>query len=142
MTEKASRNWRLWGGFAAIVAGLVSYIPIFVRFEFTRDFPWVNLLLMFGGLLLVGSATLQSYRQTRGRTSGTIVGVLSVLLTAFFCFSIFFLTRQLPPGSQALHLGQAAPDFTLSDADGNALRLSSMLRGNRAVLVVFYRGYW
>ena len=36
--------------------------------------------------------------------------------------------------------GQPAPDFTLQDQNGKALRLSS-LRGSR-VLLVFYRGHW
>jgi cytochrome oxidase Cu insertion factor (SCO1/SenC/PrrC family) len=38
-------------------------------------------------------------------------------------------------------VGQAAPDFTLEDADGKAITLSD-LRGKKSVVLVFYRGYW
>ena len=37
--------------------------------------------------------------------------------------------------------GQAAPDFTLEDVDGNSITLSDF-RGKKTVALVFYRGYW
>jgi peroxiredoxin len=37
--------------------------------------------------------------------------------------------------------GDIAPDFTLADQDGRSLTLSAE-RGKRAVVLVFYRGYW
>jgi thioredoxin-dependent peroxiredoxin len=40
----------------------------------------------------------------------------------------------------ALAVGQAAPDFTLPDQNGKAVKLSAA-RGHKVVLV-FYRGYW
>jgi peroxiredoxin len=40
-----------------------------------------------------------------------------------------------------LHVGEPAPDFTLPDATGAAVGLSSF-RGRTPVVVVFYRGYW
>ncbi len=40
-----------------------------------------------------------------------------------------------------IKVGQAAPDFALENADGRAVRLSDY-RGKKAVVLVFYRGYW
>ncbi len=40
----------------------------------------------------------------------------------------------------ALTISQQAPDFTLSDQNGHATKLSEA-RGHKVVLV-FYRGYW
>ena len=40
-----------------------------------------------------------------------------------------------------IKIGQAAPDFTLEDADGKAMTLSDF-RGKKSVVLVFYRGYW
>jgi cytochrome oxidase Cu insertion factor (SCO1/SenC/PrrC family) len=37
--------------------------------------------------------------------------------------------------------GEAAPDFTLADQNGQSHALSAE-RGKRAVVLVFYRGYW
>jgi len=48
--------------------------------------------------------------------------------------------QRLPAPQIASAAGQPAPDFTLHDQSGKALRLSS-LRGSR-VLLVFYRGHW
>jgi cytochrome oxidase Cu insertion factor (SCO1/SenC/PrrC family) len=38
-------------------------------------------------------------------------------------------------------VGQPAPDFALENTDGKAMTLSDF-RGKKAVVLVFYRGYW
>src|SRR5436190_19791982 len=43
--------------------------------------------------------------------------------------------------SRALKAGDSAPDFILPDAQGNPVRLYSLLREGH-VVVVFYRGGW
>jgi len=43
--------------------------------------------------------------------------------------------------SRALKAGDSAPDFILPDAQGNPVRLYSLLRGGH-VVVIFYRGGW
>ncbi len=45
-------------------------------------------------------------------------------------------TRAAPVG-----VGDVAPDFTLSDTEGRAVKLSDV-RGKSPVVLVFYRGYW
>jgi len=52
------------------------------------------------------------------------------------------LTRDIPSASGALHTGVQAPDFTLSDAAGQPVMLSELIKKDRAVLLIFYRGYW
>ncbi len=48
----------------------------------------------------------------------------------------------LPPADLTrLKVGEAAPDFTLSNQDGQPVTLSSY-RGKQPVVLVFYRGYW
>ncbi len=37
--------------------------------------------------------------------------------------------------------GEAAPDFTLEDQDGKPVTLSEY-RGQKTVVLVFFRGYW
>lgn len=46
-----------------------------------------------------------------------------------------------PTDLNRIKAGQAAPDFTLQDADGKAITLSDF-RGKKSVVLVFYRGYW
>lgn len=38
-------------------------------------------------------------------------------------------------------VGDAAPDFTIEDQDGKPVTLSDY-RGQKTVVLVFYRGYW
>jgi cytochrome oxidase Cu insertion factor (SCO1/SenC/PrrC family) len=42
---------------------------------------------------------------------------------------------------ERVKIGDKAPDFTLENADGKKITLSSY-RGKKDVVLVFYRGYW
>ena len=45
--------------------------------------------------------------------------------------------------SRTLRLGDAAPDFTLTDAvTGDRVRLAGLLRERAGLLLVFHRGFW
>ena len=140
MTPKR-RNHLTWIGPLAAFAGVVSYFEVFARFPALRDFPWVNLPLVFLGLGL----SVLGVRRAFG-SPGTFRKVLaavglafSLLLAAVFVWYVFFFTYQMPPGSQALGLVDA-PDFALTASDGETVRLSDY-RGRKVVLV-FYRGFW
>lgn len=77
---------------------------------------------------------------TRWLMAGIIAGVLAANP----------LSAQLGPkdptsGSatepERVKAGQAAPDFALENVDGQTVNLSDF-RGKKAVVLVFYRGYW
>ena len=65
---------------------------------------------------------------------------VSVLLFGGGAFFHFWYSR-LPIHGVKVAVGQPAPDFTLPDARGQAVTLSSF-RGQKTVVLVFYRGYW
>ena len=141
------RSWNslVWVGFAVAVVAAVSYIPIFVRFAATRDFPWVNLLLFLVSGCLVGAGLKRAYGEPhrfRGKISGVVVGLLVLALLGLFCWGDFVYARRVPPASGALQAGQPAPEFTLANVDGKLVTLSALRTTNRAVLLIFYRGYW
>jgi hypothetical protein len=141
------RHWNvpIWAGFAVVIAALVSYIPIFAVFEVTRDVPWANYLLFLlgGGLLAVGvKRAFQDPEHYRGKISGSILAVLSVLLCGFFVGSILYFAKQIPSAERALRPDQPAPPFVLQDTTGKQVASSDLLKGHRAVVLVFYRGYW
>jgi hypothetical protein len=141
------RSWNslTWAGFAVTLVAAISYVPIFVRFPATRDVPWVNLLLFLvgGGMSLAGlkRAYGESERYS-GKVSGVVLGVLALTLFGLFCWVNFVFARRVPSSSAAPQAGYPAPDFTLPDADGKPVALSELRGANRAVLLIFYRGYW
>lgn len=141
------RRWNslVWVGFAAAIVAAVSYIPIFVHFAATRDVPWVNLLLFMVSGSLVAAGLKRAYDEPhrfRGKISGAVVGVLVLALFGFFCWGNFVFARRVPSASGALQAGQPAPEFTLANAEGKPVTLSALRATNRAVLLIFYRGYW
>lgn len=45
------------------------------------------------------------------------------------------------PAAGPLGTGDAAPDFTLADSNGNMVHLADQLLDNRLVILVFYHAY-
>jgi hypothetical protein len=52
-----------------------------------------------------------------------------------------FVLARVPAPRPVFVVGQPAPDFTLPDAAGRPVRLADY-RGQKPVVLVFYRGYW
>jgi hypothetical protein len=141
------RRWNLllWIGFGIVILGLVSYIPLFALFPITRDVPWVNYLLFFaGGLALVAGLkrAFSEPERYRGRISGSILSVLSLLLVGFFCFGMLYASKQIPAAHGSPPVGQPAPAFVLTNTDGKEVAWADLLKDNRGALLIFYRGYW
>ena len=137
-------NWPIWVGFVLVLGGLFSY-TFFAQFPITRDFPWTNLLLLGIGVVLLIVGLFRAFgrpRLYRGKIFGSIFTAIALFFFAFFCYEIFYVLRQVPPSTGAPHVGQRAPEFTLPDQNGNAISLSDLRSGSRAVALIFYRGFW
>ena len=144
VSMKRKWNWPIWIGFVVAVGGLFSY-EFFAQFPITRDFPWANLLLFgIGAALLIGGLFRAFGRpqRYRGKVFGLIFSAIAFLFFAFFCYGIFYMLRQVPSSSGAPHVGQKAPDFILLDQNGKPVGLGDLLSGSRAVVLIFYRGFW
>jgi hypothetical protein len=142
---KRKWNWRIWAGFGTALLAVFSYIPVFSRFPITRDFPWANFLLFLAAGLLLASGLYRAFArpdQYRGKISGVALGGLSLAMFALFAWATLYAVRQIPPGSNALGVGRQAPDFRLADSNGKSVTLEQLRQGKRAVLLIFYRGYW
>ena len=145
------RNWPLWAGVLLIVAGLFSNALFFVSFPGQQFAPWLNLALFVVPVILfiVGLRRALAQPQVyRGKIAGWIFTVISVLLLACTVF-LFYISRALPAASAASpQVGQKAPEFALADTNGQTVSLTQLLAGSnsaarpKAVLLVFYRGYW
>jgi hypothetical protein len=138
------RNLLIWAGFLLVVLGFVSYPLLFVRFVSTREIPWANALLFVAGAGILAIGVMRAYRQPsvyRGRISGTILALLTLVLSGLFYYGIFVLTR-VPALHNTAKAGALAPAFTLSNTEGKPVQLADLLRGRRGALLIFYRGYW
>ena len=159
-------NWPIWAGFLLSLIAFVSYFFVFVWLPVTRDFPWANLVLfaIAAALLFVGVrrafgtqagsplGATDRPRSTLSKIAALVLATLSVAIFGFFILSTLIVARRLPASHGAPQVGQKAPDFTLSDTNGKPVSLSELLSSpvngkavssnSKAVLLVFYRGYW
>ncbi|HEX7287614.1 MAG TPA: hypothetical protein VF532_15605 [Candidatus Angelobacter sp.] len=145
------RNGLLWAGGLLIVVALLSNILFFLRLPGQAIFPWLNLALFVVPVVLLVMGLRRAITQPetyRGKAGGWILTALSVLLLAFAVFA-FYKSRDIPNAASAPKVGAKAPDFVLPDTSGRSVGLSDLLSmpmdngaPPKAVLLVFYRGYW
>jgi hypothetical protein len=144
-------NWYLWAGFVLCLIAFASYFFVFARFPVTRDIPWVNFLLFGTGVTFLFFGLKRAFgepQQYRGKIAGPILSLLSLFAVGFFCFLIFYQTRQLPASAGAPRIGQKAPEFVLPDTNNKPVSLSDLLSTPLANSqappkgVLLYRGYW
>lgn len=154
-------NWPIWAGFLLTLISGFSFLFFFINFPFTRDFPWLNLLLFAIALALIAVGLKRAFtvpqpaepgpkRSVLSKILASVLATLSVLMIGLFVFSVFVMSRWLPPSTGAPQVGQKAPEFTLSDMSGQQVSLSELVaapipgqtNAKKGVLLIFYRGYW
>ena len=148
-------NWLLWAGFLLSLVAILSYPFVFIRWPTTRDFPWANLVLFGIAAVLLVLGIRRAFagdRPRRSKIAGVAAASLSLVIFAFFMFTVFVMPRWMPAARGAPQAGQKAPDFSLSDTNGKKVALSELLttpiKGKtastnpRGVVLIFYRGYW
>ena len=144
------RNSAVWLGLILAIVSLLSQGLFFLKVPGQNALPWLSLALATVAVMLVLVGVKRAFFEPqlyRGKVAGSIVTVVSLLLFAVTVFG--FVTARRIPGTEGVpQVGQKAPDFTLADTDGHNVSLVDLLStpvGNarpKAVLLVFYRGYW
>ncbi len=144
-------NWQIWAGFVlSLVAGL-SYPFVFVRWPITREFPWANLVLFAIAFVLLFLGLRRAFKPDKRIVSkifSSLAATFGLLLLAGLLFMIFVMGSWLPASAGAPQVGQKAPDFTLTDSNDKPVTLAQLLtepinnKPPKAVLLIFYRGYW
>jgi hypothetical protein len=141
------RNWFAWLGLGLGVLGCVSYFAWVIigwgpRAPMLRDTALLNLACVGVGLgfSVIAIRRALGYAATHGgRAMAPLLGLLNLGLAVLFLLMLFRFAA-LPAASGAPQVGQAAPDFALTDHTGEPFQLAAQ-RGKN-VLLVFYRGHW
>ena len=152
MTELSERrrNGILWLGLVLAFLGPLSNGLTFLGFP-AAVVPWISLTLPVIGSALVLLGLWRAFRHSavyKGKIAGSILATLSLLLLAV-SIAFFWGARHIPPLSAGTPaVGQRVPDFTLQDSSGTPVSLAQLFAASsgkpapKAVLLVFYRGYW
>jgi len=146
-------NWPIWAGLLLGLATLFSYPLVFVRWPATRDVPWANLLLLGATLVAVIVGVRRAFAPDRGwvsRIATVAMALLAVATGGAFVYGVLINARHLPSSAESPAVGQKAPQFTLVDQNNTPVSLSALLStplhpgstAPRALLLIFYRGYW
>ena len=143
-------NSAMWLGAFLLMAAILSNMLFFAKIPGQHSLPWINLLLGALAAAFCITALLRSQREPglrRGKAAGWTLSICQ-----FSCSPSRSSVSLLPasPRRAAPQVGQKAPDFTLQDTSGHPVTLAKLLSSPlpgaaeppKAVLLIFYRGYW
>jgi hypothetical protein len=142
-------NSALWLGLLITVLGPLSNFLYYSKVP-AAVLPWLNLAVPAIGLLLALTGVARAFRQPqlyRGKILGSIFAVLAALLFAGSVW-LFIQVRDVPRSAGAPQVGQRVLDFTLPDSTSQPVSLAQLFSAApgtaqpKALLLVFYRGYW
>jgi hypothetical protein len=149
-----SRNPRryrvLWLGLLVTVLGALSN-GLYFLVPGRAIVPWINVLLPAAGLVVLLAGWRNAFADPQHYGGKIVAPVFAIFAVLVFGGSAWLLhhARDLPASAGAPQIGEKAPDFNLANANGSTTSLSQLLSepmdGSgppKAVLLVFYRGYW
>ena len=153
--KERQRNSALWAGSLLMLLSVVlGFMPLYAQLPGQQALPWVDLLLSVIAVVLIVMGlrrTIARPERYSGKVGAWVLTVLSSLLMAFAFFG-FFAARHIPDANAAPQIGQKAPEFQLQDIHGQTVSLAQLTAepvdsasgGARpkALLLIFYRGYW
>ena len=145
-------NSSLWYGLFITLFGPATQFFYFLRppQPIPHLLPWINLLVPAIGLIYLFIGLARAFGQPvnySGKIWGSGVTVTALLLLAGNVV-LFRHTREVPQSAGAPQVGQRVPEFTLPDSSGQQTSFSQLFAASadgsqpKAVLLVFYRGYW
>jgi hypothetical protein len=151
-TSETRRNFMPWWALAFAILSVACNFASFVGFPQPAALPWLSIFLAVVALFLLVVGLIRAFDRR------TIYGgkILSIVISAFALIIVGLAgfismgARKLPSAASAPQPGQQVPDFTLADTSGKAVSLHQLLESSsqsqtappKAVLLVFYRGYW
>ena len=154
MPEIAKRwNAHVWWALLLAVGAVAINFAFFAYPPWQAALPWLSLLLAIAAVAVMFVGLRRAFASSqlyRGKALSILLSVVTLAISASSIF-LFIKTRALPGSASAPQIGQRLPDFTLPDTSGQSVSLDSLFGSPtsesssdapRAVLLIFYRGYW
>jgi len=128
-----------WLAILSVVLALAAPVAyaLLLRVPLVRNHPEGYVVAFAVAVVLAALAV--SRARTRRWPAWSALALTSLLLIGGAWFN--FVGARVPGTPTALRVGERPPDFTLTDASGRAVSLAGY-RGQKPVVLVFYRGYW
>jgi hypothetical protein len=151
-TVERKRNLAPWLCFLFTLLAIAFNAATFLTQSGTEVILWLSFVAIVCAVAFDLVGTRRAFTRSNvygGKASSSIFGVLALLVFGLMAF-IWFHARGLPVSAGAPRVGQKAPEFTLPDTQGRNVSLTQLLgHGDvnggtppKAVLLIFYRGYW
>lgn len=150
-TNKPRTNSSLWLGLTAALSAVLCDFAFFLNPPAQSAIPWLSLALAAVAIIFLALGAKNLFARPRtiaARIFGVVVVLFSLLLSVGSIFG-FFKARAVPPSTDSPQIGQKVPDFTLADSHGQPVSLAQLFApapgeasAPKAVLLIFYRGYW
>jgi cytochrome oxidase Cu insertion factor (SCO1/SenC/PrrC family) len=120
-----------------VALGALAAYALLLRVPLVRNHPEGYVVAFAVATGLAGLAVLRARRR---RWPARLALALSGLLLVGGAWFDFVAAR-VPVAPSVLRVGERPPDFRLDDASGRTVTLSDY-RGQKPVVLVFYRGHW
>jgi len=146
-----SWNWRLWVGFVVALIAPFAYFSLLEKISFAF---WISIAAFMIAIELLADGLRRAYAQPeayRGKIAGPILAILALGVIGLFSYANHMMGQAYSTAANAPRVGDKAPEFALTDATGHKVTIAQLLatplaggaaQTPRAVLLVFYRGYW
>ena len=153
------KNVAPWWGLLFAIGAIGCNARIFFESPLQGALPWLSLLFAVLALIFLVTGLRRAFGQAqvyRGKVLSVVLTVIALIPVGLAVF-VFVSARRLPSSTAAPQVGQKVPDFTLPDTSGKPVSLDQLLapassssssasssesRAPKAVLLIFYRGYW
>ncbi len=144
------KNLAPWWGLLCALSAIGCNVALFLGSTAQAALPVLSLI--FAGVAVMFSVIglRRAFGQPqiyRGKVLSVVLTVVTLLPVALTAFA-FVAARKIPSSAAAPQVGQRVPDFTLADISGKPVSLDQLLSSSsgvqapKAVLLIFYRGYW